>query len=215
MGEYLESKKERIKNNLIYFYKIKESTEFADIYNIQNLLSFSGEIEYELNYIYAIKKNIPFKYFDIQLNNNKYAKIKYNFDLVKEVVGELYEYLIYNHPSIYQIFNLNKLDNGALGGMYEKFVIYHKSPDIPKRIDKHLFNHFTISKTYSVKKFIPNDNENWEKKEYDKKALENGTYLFTQKNFHDKAFNAAIIDIKTDKTAIIYLLQISINKHDI
>ena len=215
LREYLESKKERIKNNLIYFYKIKESTEFTDTYNIQNLLSFSGETEYELNYVNSIKKNIPFKYFDIQIINQNSAKIKYNFDLVKEVVGELYEYLIYNHPNIYQIFNLNKLDNGALGGMYEKFVIYHMSPDISKKIDKRLFNHFTISKTYSVQKFIPNDNENWEKVQFDIKTLENGTYLFTQKNFNGKAFDAAIIDIKTDNKAIIYLLQISINKHDI
>ena len=143
LEEYIELKKNKIKSNLIDFYKIKDS-DFEKKYKIENILSFSGETEYEFNYIDSIKNNIPFKYFDIQLSkeNEKYAKIIYNFELVKEVMGELYESFIYNHPSIYKIFNLNLLDNGALGGMYEKFVIYHMLPDISNKMAK---NYLIIS----------------------------------------------------------------------
>jgi hypothetical protein len=45
--------------------------------------------------------------------------------------------------------------------MYEKFVIYHMMPDISNNIGKNLFNYFTIAKTYSIKMFIPNNNEKW------------------------------------------------------
>ena len=214
LKKYLQTKKENIKNNLIDFYKIKD-IEFQRLDKIEKILSFSGETEYELFYINSIIENIPFKYFDIQINNEKYGKIIYNFDLVKEVMGELYELLIYNHPSIYKVFNSNLLDNGALGGMYEKFVIYHMKPDISKHIYKNLFNYFKITKTYSVKKFIPNNNEKWEEKKFKKEKLSYGTYLFTQDNFNGKAFDAAIIDINTNNIAKTYLLQISINKKDI
>ena len=94
LKKYLQTKKENIKNNLIDFYKIKD-IEFQRLDKIEKILSFSGETEYELFYINSIIENIPFKYFDIQINNEKYGKIIYNFDLVKEVMGELYELLIY------------------------------------------------------------------------------------------------------------------------
>ena len=88
-------------------------------------------------------------------------------------------------------------------------------PNISNNIGKKLFNYFTITKTYSIKKFIPNNKEKWKEQKFEKKDLDYGTYLFTQDNFNNKAFDAAIIDIKTNNIAKIYLLQISINKQDI
>ena len=110
-----------------------------------------------------IQNYIPFKYFDILKINDNYAKIIYNFDLVKEVLSEIYEKLIYDNGNIYQIFNNNKLDKGAIGGIYEKYVIFNMSPE-NDGYDKILFGSIRVNKVYEVKKFLPNDNENWKKK---------------------------------------------------
>ena len=89
-------------------------------------------------------------------------------DLVEEVLSEIYEKLIYDNGNIYQIFNNNKLDKGAIGGIYEKYVIFNMSPE-NDGYDKILFGSIRVNKVYEVKKFLPNDNENWKKKKYEKK----------------------------------------------
>ena len=145
---------------------------------------------------------------------DNYAKIIYNFDLVKEVLSEIYEKLIYDNGNIYQIFNNNKLDKGAIGGIYEKYVIFNMSPE-NDGYDKILFGSIRVNKVYEVKKFLPNDNENWKKKLNEKKKLEIGTYLFKQKNFNGKGFDVAIFNINDYNNIIVYLFQISINKKEI
>ena len=42
---------------------------------------------------------------------------------------ELYNHAIYGNNTIYHLFENTKLDRGALGGLYEKFVVYRMNPD--------------------------------------------------------------------------------------
>lgn len=142
------------------------------------------------------------------------AYIEYNFPLVQEVLGEIYEYIIYENSSIYNIFNEVKLDAGALGGIFEKLVSYHMSPnDIIKK--KLLFHTFCITKAYTVDKFLPNDKEKIDKKMFEYQTLEQGTYFFKQKIFSGKGFDLGIIVINNKNQATVYLFQVSISKHTI
>ena len=50
------------------------------------------------------------------------AKIVFNYELVGEVMNKIYESIIYENNNIYQIFDNIKLDEGGLGGLYEKYV---------------------------------------------------------------------------------------------
>ena len=52
------------------------------------------------------------------------AKVVSNYDLIGEVMNKIYEYIIYENNNIYQIFDNTNLDRGALGGLYEKYVIH-------------------------------------------------------------------------------------------
>ena len=216
LQEFLETKKKKIKDNLLDFYKVDNIKDNELIY-ISNIFKFSTGTEYELNYLYKIQEYIPFKYFDVikSEKNENLAEIVYNFDLVKDALSEIYELLIFENLSIYKIFNNNGLlDEGALGGLFEKFVIYNMTPKKDEKIIK-LFGKFKINTVYEVKKFLPKSNEKWKKKVYVKDNLNPGMYLFKQKNFNGKGFDAAIIIINDVNEATVYLFQISINKKEI
>jgi len=219
LDTFMQEKKKKIQDNLLDFYKVDNFGK-NNISSIYNLFKFSVETEYEITYLYQIQDSIPFKYFDIIKTKNEldgqYAKIVYNFELVKEAINDIYDSLIYENPSIYSIFNNNiLLDEGALGGIFEKYVIHHMLPDESLN-RKNLFGIFSVNKEYIVKKFIPNDNEILEVfNKYNRKNLNPGTYLFKQKNFNGKGFDAAIIMINKKDEAIAYLFQISINKKEI
>ena len=88
------------------------------------------------------------------------------------------------------------------------------TPKKDKKMTK-LFGLFEISDTYEVKKFVPKSNENWKDQSYKKEHLNPGTYLFKQKIFNGKGFNAAIIIINDKNEATVFLFQISINKKEI
>ena len=139
------------------------------------------------------------------------AYIEYNFPLVQEVLGEIYEYIIYGNSSIYNIFDEINLDAGALGGIFEKLVSYHISPnDIIKK--KLLFHTFCITKAYTVDKFLPNDKEKIDKKMFEYQTLDQGTFFFKQKIFSGKGFDLGIILIDNKNQATVYLFQVSISK---
>ena len=106
------------------------------------------------------------------------------------------------------------MDEGALGGLFEKYVIYNMKPKQEGR-KNNLFGKFEIGYEYEVKKFVPKDNENWKNQTYKKENLKPGTYLFKQKNFNGKGFDVAIIVINNNNEATVYLFQISINKEKI
>ena len=112
------------------------------------------------------------------------------------------------------IFMNELLDEGSLGGLFEKYVIYNMMPKKDKKSNK-LFGSFEIKYIYDVKKFVPKSNENWKDRFYIKVHLNPGTYLFKQKNFNGKGFDAAIIIINDKNEATVYLFQISINKQEI
>ena len=216
LGEFIKSKKKIIQDKLLDFYKI-ESIKESNLTFINNLFKFSAETEYEINYLAQIQDYIPFKYFDVIKNekNKNYAKIVYNFELIKEVLNDIYELLIFENNSIYKIFSSNELlDEGSLGGLFEKYVIYNMMPKKDKKSNK-LFGSFEIKYIYDVKKFVPKNNENWKDRSYIKVHLNPGTYLFKQKNFNGKGFDAAIIIINDKNEATVYLFQISINKQEI
>lgn len=213
---YMDDKKKEIKENLLEFFKIKGFNGRIELDNIYNILYFSVGKEYQFDYLKKIRKYIPFKYFNIKKtkNNSSLAYIEYNFPLVQEVIGEIYEYIIYENSSIYNILNEVRLDNGALGGIFEKLVSYHMSPnDIIKK--KLLFHTFYITKVYTVDKFLPNNNENIDKKMFEYQTLEQGIYFFKQKIFSGKGFDLGIIVINNKNQATVYLFQVSISKDTI
>ena len=216
LNKYMEEKRKKIKENLLEFFKIKGLNGQIELDNIYNILYFSVGKDYQLDYLKKIKNYIPFKYFNIKKceNNDELAYIEYNFPLVQEVLGEIYEYIIYGNSSIYNIFNEVKLDAGALGGIFEKLVSYHMSPNniIKKKL---LFQTFCVTKVYTVDKFLPNDNEKINEKMFECQTLEQGTYFFKQKIFSGKGFDLGIIEINNKNQAKVYLFQVSISKEKI
>lgn len=212
---FLSSKKQLIIQNIFDFYKIEDLKD-SNLSFISNLFNFSVGTEYEIKYLAKIQDFIPFKYFDVikSEKNKEYAEIIYNFQLVKDALNEIYERLILENTSIYKIFSNDKiLDEGALGGIFEKLVIYNMSPKKDEKISK-LFGIFEIGSIHEVIKFVPKKNENWAKTNTKKTGLKPGTYLFKQKNFNEKGFDAAIIIIDEKNEAIslhyIHLLLIKI-----
>ena len=217
MEKYINFLKEKITNNLIDFFqlnkKVKEEDEDENFINLYNILSFSINTEYNIEYLKKIKNLIPFKYFDIKLvkDSDNIAKIVLNYELIGEVMNKIYEYIICENKNIYQIFDNINLDKGALGGLYEKFVIHFMEPNKYTN-ERTLFNLFSIKEIVTVEKFVPKINEKYFEKEYNVRTLKEGDYLFKQNQFGGKAFDCAIIRIKNNNEAEVFLFQISIYK---
>ena len=122
--------KEIIENKLKKFFKlkktIKEEDETLNLSHLYNILSFIVDTDYTLDYIKKIKNIIPFECFNIKFKKNKNsdntAKIVFNYELVGEVMNNIYEYIIYENNNIYQIFDNLNLDADALSELYEKYV---------------------------------------------------------------------------------------------
>ena len=216
MEKYITSLKEKITDNLINFFqlnkKVKED-EDENLINLDNLLSFTINTEYNIKYLEKIKNLIPFKYFDIKLieGSDDMAKVVSNYDLIGEVMNKIYEYIIYENNNIYQIFDNTNLDRGALGGLYEKYVIHFMEPN--KYINERaLFNLFSIKEIVTVEKFVPKINEKYFENEYNVRTLKEGDYLFKQNQFGEKAFDCAILRIKNNSDAEVFFFQISIYK---
>ena len=216
--DFVAESKSKIRENLIQFFNLNNDSFTKSegqplIHFLNPILSFTVDTEYEIDYIKKIRDFIPFKYFDIQDTRKNYCKIIFNFPLVGEAMTEVYEKIIYASKSIYSIFNDIGLDQGALGGLFEKYVIYTMEPDINKNC-KILFNYFKIKEVEIVDKFVPKENENYMIKDIEIKNLNDGDYLFKQKQFNGKAFDCAIFRI-TNGDAMVFLFQISINKEKI
>ena len=103
------------------------------------------------------------------------------------------------------------MDEGALGGLYEKYVIHFMEPNKYTN-ERLLFNLFNIQKIITVDKFVPKSNEKYFENEFDAIKLIEGDYLFKQEQFAGKAFDCAIIRIKKNSAAEVFLFQISIYK---
>ena len=209
--------KEKIKENLIDFFKLNRKVYVENwdenLINLYNILSFTINTEYKLEYLKKIKNLIPFKYFDIKLlkKDDEIAKVVFNYELIGEVMNKIYEYIIYENKNIYQIFDNINLDEGALGGLYEKYVIHFMEPNKYTN-ERLLFNLFNIQKIITVDKFVPKSNEKYFENEFNTIKLIEGDYLFKQEQFAGKAFDCAIIRIKKNSAAEVFLFQISIYK---
>ena len=218
LKEYLEKEKYKICNNLKKFFNLNTKNEKNEkeedlIRILSPILSFTVNTNYEKEYIKKIKNNIPFKYFDIQKIGKNLIQIVFNFPLVGEVMTEIYENIVYENKSMYSLFFNIGLDKGALGGLYEKYVIHFMEPD-KNQVNKNLFNYFKINRIEIVDKFVPNNNENYSIKDKKIKSLKDGDYLFKQKQFNGKAFDCAILRIKNNE-AKVFFFQISINKETV
>ena len=217
MENYVNDLKEKITNNLKDFFKlnkkIQEENEGSNLINLYNILSFTVDTNYKIEYIKKIKNYIPFKYFDIKSNNDNEntSKIIFLYDLVGEVMNELYEYIIYENNNIYEIFDNINLDRGALGGLYEKYVIYFMEPNKYTH-EKNLFNLFNVKEIVTVEKFVPTTREKYFEHKFKLRTLKEGDYLFIQKQFGGKAFDCAIIRIGKNGEAQVFFFQISIHK---
>ena len=214
---YVKNLKIGITDNLKSFFnldkKIKKDNDNLNLINLYNILSFTVDTDYKIDYLKRIKNLIPFKYFDIKKNNDnpKTAKIIFNCELVGEVMNKIYEDIICENKNIYQIFDNMNLDKGALGGLYEKFIIHFMEPDeYTKR--RRLFNYFNIIKIITVDKFVPKSNENYFNHSFEIIELAEGDYLFKQKQFGGKAVDCAVIRIKKNNHAEVFLFKISIHK---
>ena len=220
MENYVKDIRQKIDMYLKEFFnlnkKIKEDNDTSNLTNLHNILSFTVNTEYQLNYIKDIKNNIPFKYFDIKKieNNENAAKIVFNYKIVGEVMNKIYEFIIYENNNIYKIFANIDLDKGALGGLYEKYVIHFMEPDRYIKIRK-LFNYFNIKEIVNVEKFVPTSKEKYFKRQFITKSLKEGDYLFKQEQFGGKAFDCAIIRITKNAETQVFLFQISIYNHKI
>ena len=215
-NNYIKNLTIKITKNLKSFFnlnqKIEENNDNSKIMILHNVLSFTVETDYKIDYLKRIKNLIPFKYFDIKKNDiYNTAKITLNFELVGEVMNKIYEDIIYENKNIYQIFDNIELDQGALDGLYEKYVIHFMEP---KKYEKkrRVFNRFNIIDTKTVEKFVPKSNEKYFNKDFQIEKLPEGDYLFKQRQFGGKAVDCAIISVKKNGHAEVFLLQISINK---
>ena len=214
LENFLIKQKKHIENNIFDFYEI-QNLEDEKLEFISNLFYFCAGTKYKINYLSKIQNYIPFKYFDVirSEKNNEYAEVICNFELVKDVLNDVYERLILENTSIYKIFSSDKmLDEGALDGIFKKYVIYNMSPKIEQKITK-LFGVFEIGSIQEILKFVPKKNENLTKIINTKKEnLKSGTYLFKQNNYNGKGFDVAIIVVNEKNEATVYLFLISINK---
>ena len=216
MKNYVNDLKTRMTNNLKDFFKLNkkilEENETSNLINLYNILSFTVNTDYDIDYIKTIKNYIPFKYFDIKLNkeNENISEIVFNCELVGEVMNKIYEDIIYENNNIYQIFDNIKLDRGALDGLYEKYVIHFMEPDEHIH-ERKLFNLFNINEIITVDKFVPNSKEKYFNHNYVIRSLKNGDYLFKQNQFGGKAFDCAIIRVNNNN-AQVFFFQISIKK---
>jgi len=77
---------------------------------------------------------------------------------------------------------------------------------------RRVFNRFNIIDTKTVEKFVPKSNEKYFNKDFQIEKLPEGDYLFKQRQFGGKAVDCAIISVKKNGHAEVFLLQISINK---
>ena len=204
LDDYVDDLKKRIKDYLIKFYKLDQKLDY-------NFLKCWTNTFYENNDLEEMKDYISFKYFDIRKNpeNQQKFEIIYLYNIVEEIMVEIFSHIFYQNVKLKSILGVLGIDGGAKGCVFEKFIIHKMKPN-----DKYLpaFGYFKINKVIQCDKFVPKSNENWDKFIKSKQTFIKCTYLFEQKIFGGKAFDAAIIELKTNGEIIAYLFQISIMK---
>ena len=219
MLEYMDETESRIRTNLLNFFHIDDLEQNPDI---KILSSFSTDVRYTKKQLNVIKRNIPFKYFDVAKTTKKGDEdeyiIKFAFPLVGEIMNNIYSKIINSSPNLYSNITKNVLDGGAKGKFFEKIVTYHLNIDslIKKNEEKKtitFFEDYPIEFHEEMEVLVLNDDETLEKFSGKKILKEKGNYLITQKRYNGKALDIAILKIG-DINEIIGA-QISIHKDGI
>ena len=183
-----------------------------------NLSTFYIGKSYSITDIRNLLLNIPLDLFNIDcyyhLNENKFIKLEYNNDLVKNLINEICENNIKN---IFYSYFFHKSENYVKGGIFEKLIkVLFKNGETPFGnfndifyldcfINKIDFNKKTKEDIYN---FVnKNDNINKLKNNLKNKSIKNGNYLFFQLNKNGKDF-----DMCLSKGNKLCSIQISINK---
>ena len=202
LDNYVDELRKNIKDYLIKFYGLDKKHNF-------NFLSWWTNTFYEISKLNEIKDFISFKYFDIKKNPKKENEFEiiYLYPIVEEVMVEIFSQIFYQNVELKNIVNVLDIDGGAKGYVFEKYIVHKMKPINEESL---VFQYFKIDKVIKCDKFVPKINENWNNF-YFKESFEDGIYLFEQRIFGGKAFDAAIIKL-INKEAIAFLFQISLKK---
>ena len=212
---YFEREKYNLTDKIKDFYQYKSNN-----LNILRLLSFSTESKYNIDDFEKIYKYIPFKYFNPKINEEihenekrKYISINYAFPLVEEIISDILLQAIYKDLNLYKtlISETLKFDSYGRGYLFEKLITYYLGTNKNNNNNK-FFVDINIDKNIIMNKFIPRKNEKLIKKK-EKISLDDGTYLFIQKQMNGKDLDLLIVTIKDNKADIISI-QVTIHKPD-
>ena len=215
---YLKNKKINLTYKIISFFF--SETEINKYYNkkkdeiikiplsiVGKILSFSTEYSYKREEILEIINNIPFRYFDI-LKKNEFYTIEFGFPLVKDIMKDLYKYIIfeYEYSKLKNILN-NK--GSGLATIFEMKIIFHL---LPNKFNTKSFYNFIINEHIIIESIVKKSNEI--KKNKIQKLKDNTNYIIEQEIFGEKDLDCLIINI-IDSTPYVYAFQISIYQPDI
>ena len=205
IDNYINDTKEDIMDYLFKFYKLDEKKDL-------NFLKCWANTFYEIGSLKEKKDFISFNCFDIKKNdkNQQEFEIIYLYPFIEEIMVEIFSKLFYENVKLFTFTNLLKIDAGAKGCLFEKYVIHNMR--IKNNEDSLLFGYFKIDKVIKCDKFVPRKNENPYNFIKSKEKFQPGIYLFEQRIFGGKAFDAAIIQIDNDGKIFAYLFQISLSK---
>ena len=222
--EYLKEKKYKVSKKIISFYLSKNEKNknlknkyFDNIKKIieippeiiGNLLIFTPGYAYDRNSLLEIIEFIPFKFFKIISEDNKFYKVKFGFPFIKEVMLSLYKKIMIKH-SYLGLKNILKNKGSGLGTIFQLIVIDNLSPETGPI---NIFNNFSFSGKYNISSIIKRDNKK-EKNNLKLGLFKNKAYLIEQEQFNGKDLDLLIMNIK-DNDIYIYGFQISIYKKNI
>ena len=206
LEKYVEDVKNNIMEYLIEFYKINKKP------NLNFLMCWTNTF-YNINSLYDKKEFISLKYFDLRknpdLSKNEF-EIIYLYPIVEEVMVDIFSKLFYQNIKLNTFIHLLNIDEEAKGFLFEKYVIYNMEQK--NNEDSLLFDYFKIDKIIKCDKFVPRKNENSNNFIKSKEVFKSGIYLFKQRIFGGKAFDALIVQIDEKGKAFPYLFQITLRK---
>ena len=215
---YLKNKKINLTYKIISFFF--SETEVNKYYNkkkdeiikipltiVSKILSFSTEYSYKREEISEILDNIPFRYFNILKKNELYTT-EFGFPLVKDIMKDLYKFIIfeYEYSKIKNILN-NK--GSGLATIFEMKIIFSL---LPNKYNANLFYNFIINEHIIIESIVKKSNEI--KKNKIQKLKDNTNYITEQEIFGGKDLDCLIINI-IDSTPYAYAFQISTYKPEI
>ena len=167
INEYIKEKRKKYLYNMISFYdrslkKEKFNTKLTEeeIMNISEdnyikFLSFKINYNYSEDEIRSIIENIPFKYFNIINNIDKYV-IKTSFPLINDLLNDIFRYIILN-KNFDAFKQLSNNKGSAYSSLFEYKVRYNFYPPIKGEIK--YFKNFIINDAVQMKVIIPKENE--------------------------------------------------------